>query len=126
MALDDFMDTEVAVAAAATAAVFSPRVRGVLRRGAVLGLAGALMAGDTLATFTPGVARGAQQTAASTATAVQEAAGAAARVAQEATGAAARAAHGATGQATAGQEGETRRRARTPQEAPSGGGGGEA
>ena len=103
-----------------------PNRRGVLRRGAVLGLAGALMAGDTLATFTHGVARGAQQTAASTATAVQEAAGAAARVAQEATGAAARAAHGATGQATAGQEGETRRRARTPQETPSGGGGGEA
>ena len=115
MALDDFMETEVAVAAAATAAVFSPRVRGVLRRGAVLGLAGALMAGDSLTTFTHGVARGAQQTAASTA-----------RAAQEATGAAARAAQGATGQATAGQEGETRRRARTPQETPSGGGGGEA
>ena len=115
MALDDFMETEVAVAAAATAAIFSPRVRGVLRRGAVLGLAGALMARDSLATFTHGVARGAQQTAASTA-----------RAAQEATGAAARAAQGATGQATAGQEGETRRRARTPQEAPSGGGGGEA
>jgi hypothetical protein len=126
MALDDFMETEVAVAAAATAAIFSPRVRGVLRRGVVLGLAGALMARDTLATFTHGVARGAQQTAASTARAAQEATGAAAKAAQEATGAVARAAQGATGQATAGQAGETRRRARTPQETPSGGGGGEA
>src|SRR5437868_8620097 len=81
MALDDFMESEVAVAAAATAAVFSPRVRGVLRRGAVLGLAGALMAGDALATFTHGVARSAQRTATSTATAVQEVAGATARAA---------------------------------------------
>jgi hypothetical protein len=102
MALDDFMQTEVAVAAAATAAVCSPRVRGMLRRGAVLGLAGALMAGDALATFTRGVARGAQQTAASTATAVQDAAGATARAAQA-----------TTNQATAGQEGDTRRRGRT-------------
>jgi uncharacterized protein (DUF1786 family) len=115
MALDDFMQTEVAVATAATVAVFSPRVRAMLRRGAVLGLAGAMMAGDALATFTRGVARGAQQTAASTATAVQDAAGAAARAAQ-----------GTTNQATAGQEGETRRRVRTAQVTAPDGRGGEA
>ena len=37
MALEDFLDSEVAVAVAATAALASPRVRGVLRRGAVYG-----------------------------------------------------------------------------------------
>jgi hypothetical protein len=47
-AFDDFMESEVAVAAAATAALFSPRVRGLLRGGAVYGLAGLLTAGDMI------------------------------------------------------------------------------
>jgi hypothetical protein len=59
MALDDYLGSEVAVAVAATAAVVSPRVRGVLRSGAVYGLAGALIAGDAVAS----VARGAQRAA---------------------------------------------------------------
>lgn len=71
MALDDYLDSEVAIAVAATTALLSPRVRGVLRRGAVLGLAGALTAGDMLGSFARGVAEGVQQTAASTATAAQ-------------------------------------------------------
>ena len=74
MALDDFLDSEVAVAVAATAALASPRVRGVLRRGAVYGLAGLMTAGDTISSFARGVANGAQQTASSAATRVREAA----------------------------------------------------
>ena len=66
MELDDFLETEVGVAVAATAALFSPRVRKTLRRGAVYGVAGALMAGDAIAGFAKGVGRGAQQVAAST------------------------------------------------------------
>ena len=52
MALDDYVEPEVglavAVTAAVTAAVASPRVRKTLRQGAVYGLAGLLMAGDKL------------------------------------------------------------------------------
>ncbi len=71
MALDDFMESEVALAVAATAAVFSPKVRGVLRQGAVYGLAGLLVAGDAVGSFARGVGRGAQQAATSAADAVQ-------------------------------------------------------
>jgi len=48
MAVEDFLGGEVAIAVAATAALSSSRVRKVLRRGVVYGLAGVLMAGDTL------------------------------------------------------------------------------
>ena len=72
MALEDFLDSEVAVAVAATAALASPRVRGVLRRGAVYGLAGLLTAGDMISSFARGAARGAQQTASAATTRVQE------------------------------------------------------
>lgn len=49
MALDDYFETEVGLAVAATAALLSPRARGYLRRGAVYGLAGMLAAGDAVA-----------------------------------------------------------------------------
>lgn len=65
MAAEDFLDAEVGVAVAATASLFSPRVRKFLRRGAVLGVAGALMAGDVVVGIARGVARGAQQAASS-------------------------------------------------------------
>ena len=55
MAAEDFMESEVALAAAATAAIFSPRVRDVMRKGAVYGVAGVLTAGRAVT----GVARGA-------------------------------------------------------------------
>ena len=55
MALDDFFESEVAIAAGLTAAAMSPGVRRAMRRGAVLGLAGIMTAGDAMA----GVARGA-------------------------------------------------------------------
>jgi hypothetical protein len=62
-AFDDFVESEVAVAAAATAALFSPRVRGLLRGGAVYGLAGLLTAGDMISSVARSAvrfARGAQ------------------------------------------------------------------
>ena len=49
MAVEDFLDGEVAIAVAATAAISSSRVRKVFRRGVVYGLAGVLRAGDALA-----------------------------------------------------------------------------
>jgi hypothetical protein len=59
MALDDFLESEVAIAAGVTAAALSPGVRRVVRRGAVLGLAGIMSVGDTVA----GAARSAAQEA---------------------------------------------------------------
>ncbi len=64
MALEDFFETEVGVAVAATALLASPRVRKVLRRGAVYGVAGVLRAGDAVTSFAKGVGRGTQQAAA--------------------------------------------------------------
>jgi hypothetical protein len=48
MALDDFLESDVAIAAAATAVVFSPRARALLRRAAVLGLSKVLPALGTI------------------------------------------------------------------------------
>jgi hypothetical protein len=59
MALEDFADREVGIAAAATAVLLSPRVRDVARRGAVYGLAGAMKAGDLAVSTARGAARGA-------------------------------------------------------------------
>jgi hypothetical protein len=59
MALDDFLESEVAIAAGLTAAALSPRVRHAVRRGAVLGLAGVMTAGDAIV----GAARGAMNEA---------------------------------------------------------------
>ncbi len=67
MALEDYLESEVVVAVAATAAVLSPRVRGMLRRGAVYGLAGVLRAGDAISSAAPTVSQGNQQAAASAA-----------------------------------------------------------
>ncbi len=72
MALEDYLESEVAIAVAATAAVFSPPVRRVLRRGAVYGLAGLMIAGDALATFAKGVGSGLQQATATAANAIGE------------------------------------------------------
>jgi hypothetical protein len=64
MALDDFLEPEVAVAVAVTAAVASPPVRKVLRKGLVYGLAGLLMAGDKITSATREIVRSAQKTVA--------------------------------------------------------------
>ncbi len=74
MALDEYLESEVAVAVAATAVVLSPQARRILRRGAVYGLAGALKAGDAIASFARGAARGAQETASAATTGVADAA----------------------------------------------------
>ena len=84
MALDDFLESEVAIAVGATAAVLSPRVRGLLRSGAVYGVAGALIAGDAVASVARGAGRGARHAAASAGGVAQEAASAAGGVAQSA------------------------------------------
>jgi hypothetical protein len=60
MGIEDVASRESAFVAAATAAVLSPRVRGVLRRGAVYGVAGALKAGEVVAGAARGAARGFQ------------------------------------------------------------------
>jgi hypothetical protein len=90
MALDDYMESEVAIAVAATATVLSPRVRRVLRSGAVYGLAGALIAGDAVSSVARGAGRGAQQTVASAGGVVRDASdaasGAAGRAAERARG----------------------------------------
>ena len=51
MAIEDYIEPEVAVAVAVTAAICSPQVRGILRKGAVYGLAGLMMASDAVAGF---------------------------------------------------------------------------
>lgn len=71
MALEDFVDSEVGIAIAATAVALSPQVRGVVRKGLVYGLAGALMAGDALGSLARGVGRGASAAATATATAAR-------------------------------------------------------
>ena len=58
MALEDYLESEVAVAVAATAVALSPRARRLLRRGAVYGLAGVLKATDVVTGAARGVARG--------------------------------------------------------------------
>ena len=60
MDVEHFTEPEVAVAVAATAAVLSPPVRRVLRRGAVYGVAGVMMASDAVTSFAKGAARGVQ------------------------------------------------------------------
>ena len=63
MDVENFLEPEIAVAAAVVATVTSPQVRGFLRKGAVLGLAGVIAAGDAVTTFGKGVTRGVQQAA---------------------------------------------------------------
>jgi hypothetical protein len=56
-----FIEREVGIAIAATAATMSPKVRDVVRRGAVYGIAGAMRAGDVVWGTARGAARGAQE-----------------------------------------------------------------
>lgn len=64
MGLDDYMDRETGIIAAATAAAVSPRARHLFRRGAVYGLAGVLRAGDVAAATARGAVKGAKAGAA--------------------------------------------------------------
>ena len=67
MDFEDFLEPEVGIAAAVVAAIASPQVRNVLRRGAVYGLTGVLLAGDAVSSFAKGVGQGAQNVASATA-----------------------------------------------------------
>jgi hypothetical protein len=58
--LDEVVEPRLALAVAAAGVIFSPKVRSVLRRGAVVALTGALLASDTVSAFRRGVARGLQ------------------------------------------------------------------
>jgi hypothetical protein len=64
MALEDYVEPEVAIAVALTAAVASPPVRKVLRKAAVYGLAGVLTAGDRIAAMGREIAERAKETTA--------------------------------------------------------------
>jgi hypothetical protein len=83
MDLEDFWEPEVAVTAGVTAvvaaAVASPRVRQALRRGAVYGLAGLMIAGDKIAEAARGVASTARQATTEAQGTAQEAAAPAGR-----------------------------------------------
>lgn len=61
MAVDDYLEPEVGVAAAATAALLSPRVRGVMRKGLVYGTAGVMTAGDAVLSVAKGAGKGVQR-----------------------------------------------------------------
>jgi len=65
VAIEDYVESQVAVAVAATAAALSPRARGVLRQGAVYGVAGVLKAADVATGAARGAARGVRQEEAS-------------------------------------------------------------
>jgi len=61
MELEDYLEPEIAVTAAVTAALFSQRGRQILRHGAVYGLAGALIAGDAITSFARSIGQGFRQ-----------------------------------------------------------------
>ncbi len=63
MALDDYLEPEVVIAAAVTAAVASPTVRKWLRKGAVYGLAGLMTLSDRVKGAAKNLAHNAQQMA---------------------------------------------------------------
>jgi hypothetical protein len=64
MSFDDLLEPEVLIAVGVTAALMSPPVRKVLRKGLVYGLAGMLTLGDKLAAAARDVSQGAQNLAA--------------------------------------------------------------
>lgn len=68
----DFVEPEIAVTAAVTAALFSPRTRKLIRKGLIYGMAGILTAGDTLTNFAKSVGQGMQQAGASMASEEQK------------------------------------------------------
>jgi hypothetical protein len=60
VALEDFGEGEVGLAVLGTAAALSPRVRQVVRRGAVFAVGGALKVGDVVAGAAKGAVQGAR------------------------------------------------------------------
>jgi hypothetical protein len=68
---EEFVDSKVAITALVTAAVLSPQGRRTLRRGAVYGTAGVLMARDAVAGFGRRITRGFRGAASAAASGVQ-------------------------------------------------------
>ena len=64
MELEDYLEPEIAVTAAITAALFSPRGRQILRRGVVYSIAGVMIAGDAITSFARNIGQGFKQTGA--------------------------------------------------------------
>lgn len=58
---EDYLEPEVAITAVVAAAVFSPRARKLVRRGAVYSTAGILAAGETINSFFKGFGHGVKQ-----------------------------------------------------------------
>jgi hypothetical protein len=65
MELEDFTEPEVLTAAALVAVAASPAARRVVRRGAVYGMAGLMMAADVVRNVATGIADSARHLAAS-------------------------------------------------------------
>jgi hypothetical protein len=57
MDVDDLVNRETAIVAGLTAAACSPRARNLVRRGAVMGIAGVMTAGDAIASAARGAAQ---------------------------------------------------------------------
>jgi hypothetical protein len=93
MALEDYLEPEVGVAAAVAAIVFSPTGRKWLRKGAVCGLAGVFAAGDAISSAAQNVGRGIQAVSASATNAAHEPASQAQTAASEADGSVTRSSH---------------------------------
>jgi hypothetical protein len=74
MAIEDYLEPEIAVTAVVVAAVFSPGARRLIRRGAVYGMAGVLIAGDAVTSVAKSFGRGVQQAGVAAAGAAQNAA----------------------------------------------------
>ncbi len=68
---EDFLAPEVGITAAVVAAIFSPRARKVIRQGAVYGMAGLLVAGDTVTSLARSFGQGVRQAGSSMANAAQ-------------------------------------------------------
>jgi hypothetical protein len=85
MALEDYLEPEVVVTAAVTAAIFSPTARRWIRRGLVYGTAGVLIAGDAVTSLARNVGQGVQQAGAAAANATQHVANQAKETAASAT-----------------------------------------
>ncbi|GCE07394.1 hypothetical protein [Dictyobacter aurantiacus] len=58
----DFVEPEIAVTAAITAAICSPGARKAMRKGLVYGIAGVLTAGDVVTSFARSMRQGVEQT----------------------------------------------------------------
>ena len=71
LALEDYLEPEVAVTAVVAAAVFSPKARSWVRRGLVYGTAGVLIAGDALTSLARNLGQGVQQAGAGAASTAQ-------------------------------------------------------